>query len=83
MKIFGMKYFSVLKIGSENIPHLADTALSLTDSTAGVETVFVYQKYHRLSRRVKMPPFKILLTEKFPFEENFRQFYESKTFRPC
>lgn len=38
-EIFGMKYFSILKIGSENIPHLADTALSLTDNTALVETV--------------------------------------------
>lgn len=44
-EIFGMKYFSILKIGSENIPHLADTALSLTDNTALVETVFVSQKY--------------------------------------
>lgn len=60
MKIFGMKYISILKIGSENIPHLADTALGLTDSTALIETVFVYQKYYSLSRRAKMPPFKIL-----------------------
>ena len=69
MKIFGMKYFSVLKIGSENIPHLADTALSLTDSTARVETVFVYQKYYSLSRRVKMPPFKILWLKNFPLKK--------------
>ena len=55
-----MKYFSILKIGSENIPHLADTALSLTDNTVLVEAVFVYQKYYSISRRVKMPPFKIL-----------------------
>ena len=55
-----MKYISILKIGSENIPHLADTALGLTDSTALIETVFVYQKYYSLSRRAKMPPFKIL-----------------------
>lgn len=50
MKIFGMKYVSILKIGSENIPHLADTALSLTDSTALVEIVFVYQKYSSLKK---------------------------------